>query len=114
MLHAFATGLYSFVAYRAFLGFTEAGNFPAAVKTVAEWFPQRERAFATGIFNSGTNVGAVIAPVVVPWLAIDYSWQLAFIITGAIGFLWLFFWFWLYDTPAKHKKLSPVRIRPHP
>jgi ACS family hexuronate transporter-like MFS transporter len=106
MLHAFATGLYSFVAYRAFLGFTEAGNFPAAVKTVAEWFPQRERAFATGIFNSGTNVGAVIAPVVVPWLAINYSWQLAFIITGAIGFLWLFFWFCLYDTPAKHKKLS--------
>lgn len=106
MLHAIATGTLSFIVYRALLGFTEAGNFPAAVKTVAEWFPQRERAFATGIFNSGTNVGAIIAPLVVPWLALNYSWQLAFIITGAVGFIWLLFWALLYDVPARHKKLS--------
>lgn len=106
ILHAFATGTTSFIAYRAFLGFTEAGNFPAAVKTVAEWFPQRERAYATGIFNSGTNVGAILAPILVPWLALNYSWQLAFIITGAIGFIWLFFWFLFYQVPIKHKKLS--------
>ena len=106
ILHAFATGTASFMIYRAALGFTEAGNFPAAIKTMAEWFPQRERAYATGIFNSGTNVGAIIAPVVVPWLAINYSWQAAFVITGAIGFVWLIFWFLLYEVPAKHKKLS--------
>lgn len=106
ILHAAATGTLSFMIYRAFLGFTEAGNFPAAVKTVAEWFPQRERAYATGIFNSGTNVGAIIAPVVVPWLAIKYSWQVAFIATGAIGFIWVLFWFLVYDVPSKHKKLS--------
>src|SRR5215218_9644472 len=96
MLHAAATGTLSFMIYRAFLGITEAGNFPAAIKTVAEWFPQRERAYATGIFNSGTNVGAIIAPLVVPWLAIRYSWQVAFIATGAIGFIWVIFWFLLY------------------
>jgi ACS family hexuronate transporter-like MFS transporter len=106
ILHAFATGTGSFIIYRALLGFTEAGNFPAAFKAVAEWFPQRERAYAAGIFNSGTNVGAILAPVVVPWLAITYSWQMAFIITGAVGFLWLVFWFLFYDVPEKHKKLS--------
>ncbi len=96
ILHAFATGTLSFMIYRAFLGFTEAGNFPAGIKTMAEWFPQKERAYATGIFNSGTNVGAIIAPVVVPWLAIHYSWQIAFVATGAVGFIWLIFWFLLY------------------
>lgn len=106
ILHAFATGTLTFILYRAFLGFTEAGNFPAGIKTMAEWFPQKERAFATGIFNSGTNVGAIIAPIVVPWLAINYSWQVAFVVTGAIGFIWLIFWFMLYDIPSKHKKLS--------
>lgn len=106
ILHAFATGTLSFMIYRAFLGFTEAGNFPAGIKTVAEWFPQKERAYATGIFNSGTNVGAIIAPVVVPWLAIQYSWQIAFVVTGAVGFIWLIFWFMLYDIPSRHKKLS--------
>ena len=106
ILHAAATGTLSFMIYRAFLGVTEAGNFPAAVKTVAEWFPQRERAYATGIFNSGTNVGAIIAPIVVPWLAIQYSWQVAFIATGVIGFIWVLFWFLFYDSPSRHKKLS--------
>ena len=106
MLHAFATGTLSFMGYRAFLGVTEAGNFPAAFKTIAEWFPRKERAFAGGIFNSGTNVGAILAPIVVPWLAINYSWQVAFIGIGAIGFIWLLFWFVMYQVPSKHKKLT--------
>ena len=106
MLHALATSTFSFVAYRALLGVSESGNFPAAIKTVAEWFPKKERALATGIFNSGTNIGAIIAPVVVPWIAINYSWQMAFVATGAVGLIWLFFWFTMYEIPAKHKKLS--------
>src|SRR5438309_11413802 len=83
MLHAAATGSFSFMMYRAFLGVTEAGNFPAAIKTIAEWFPQKERAYAAGIFNSGANVGAIVAPVVVPWLVLRYNWHIAFIATGA-------------------------------
>ena len=110
MLHAFATSTFSFGVYRALLGLTEAGNFPAAIKVVAEWFPKKERAFATGILNSGTNVGAIIAPLVVPWIAISYGWQLAFIITGAIGLLWLIFWFLLYEIPSKHKKVSAAEL----
>ena len=88
------------------LGVSEAGNFPAAIKTIAEWFPKKERALATGLFNSGTNIGAIVAPLVVPWIAVKWGWQWAFIITGAIGLLWLIFWFLIYEVPAKHKKLS--------
>lgn len=106
ILHAFATSTFSFGVYRAFLGVTEAGNFPAAIKTVAEWFPKKERALATGIFNSGTNVGAIIAPIVVPWIAVKWGWEMAFIITGAVGLIWLIFWFLMYDVPSKHKQLS--------
>jgi ACS family hexuronate transporter-like MFS transporter len=106
ILHAFATGVLSFAAYRGFLGVTEAGNFPAALKSVAEWFPKKERAFAAGIFNSGTNVGAILAPIFVPWLAINYSWRIAFIAIGAFGFLWLILWFIFYDVPEKQKRLS--------
>jgi ACS family hexuronate transporter-like MFS transporter len=88
----------------------EAGNFPASIKTVAEWFPKRERALATGIFNSGSNFGAMIAALFVPWCLIYFGdqrgWKMAFILTGAAGFIWLIFWFWLYDTPAKQKRLS--------
>ncbi|MDQ6814277.1 MAG: MFS transporter, partial [Bacteroidota bacterium] len=110
ILHAFATGTLSFAIFRAFLGITEAGNFPAAFKTVAEWFPKRERAFAGGIFNSGTNVGAILAPLLVPWLAINYSWKVAFIAIGAIGFLWLIFWFTWYDIPSKQRRLSKAEF----
>ncbi len=110
ILHAFATGTMSFAIFRAFLGVTEAGNFPAAFKTIAEWFPKKERAFAGGIFNSGTNVGAILAPLVVPYLAINYSWKFAFIATGAIGFLWLIFWFIWYEVPAKQKRLSQAEF----
>ena len=110
VLHAFATGALSFAIYRSFLGVTEAGNFPAAFKTTAEWFPRRERAYAAGIFNSGTNVGAILAPLLVPYIAINYSWRLAFIAIGAIGFIWLIFWFIFYDVPAKQKRLSQAEF----
>ena len=88
----------------------EAGNFPASIKTVAEWFPKRERALATAFFNSGSNFGAMIAALFVPWCLIHFGdergWKMAFILTGASGFLWLIFWFWLYDTPHEQKRLS--------
>ena len=95
-----------FMFSRALLGFGEAGNFPAAIKATAEYFPKKERAFATGIFNSGTNVGAILAPLSVPWIASHWGWEAAFIIIGAIGFLWLIAWFIFYDTPQKQIRLS--------
>jgi ACS family hexuronate transporter-like MFS transporter len=95
-----------FMFSRALLGFGEAGNFPAAIKTTAEYFPKKERAFATGIFNSGTNVGAILAPLSVPWIALHWGWEAAFIIIGAIGFLWLIAWFIFYEIPAKQTRLS--------
>jgi MFS family permease len=92
----------------------EAGNFPASIKTIAEWFPKRERALATGIFNSGSNFGAMVAALFVPWCMIYFGdqqgWKMAFIFTGAAGFLWLIFWFWLYDTPGKQKRLSKAEF----
>ncbi len=106
ILHATAKSTAGFAVWRGLLGFSEAGNFPAAIKTVAEWFPKKERALATGIFNSGTNVGAILAPLVVPWIAVTWGWQEAFIITGAIGLIWLIFWFMIYEVPNRHKKLS--------
>lgn len=104
--HAFVKSTLGFGVARAFLGITEAGNFPAAIKTVAEWFPKKERALATGIFNSGTNIGAILAPLTVPFIAEKWGWQWAFIITGAIGLIWLLFWFILYEVPSKQKRLS--------
>jgi MFS transporter, ACS family, hexuronate transporter len=104
--HALATSTMGFFIARGALGFTEAGNFPAAIKAVAEWFPKKERALATGIFNSGANIGAIIAPLTVPFIAAKLGWQWAFVITGLIGFVWLIFWFVLYEVPKKHKKLS--------
>lgn len=106
MAHALAKSTLGFGIARATLGIGESGNFPVAIKSVAEWFPKKERAFATGIFNSGANIGAVVAPAVVPWLAGTYGWQEAFIWTGVIGFIWLVFWLVMYEVPAKHKKLS--------
>jgi len=99
-----------FGAARAGLGISEAGNFPAAIKVVAEWFPKKERALTTGIFNSGANIGAVAAPAVVPWLTITYGWQAAFIATGALGFIWMVFWLLLYDKPERHKKVSKAEL----
>lgn len=110
MAHALAKGAFGFGIARAFLGISESGNFPAAIKTVAEWFPKKERALATGIFNSGTNIGAILAPIVVPWLAAKWGWQMAFIATGAVGFLWLIFWFIFYEVPEKQKRLSKAEL----
>lgn len=104
--HALVTSTMGFFIARGALGVTEAGNFPAAIKTVAEWFPKKERALATGIFNSGSNIGAIIAPLTVPFIASKWGWQWAFILTGLIGFIWLIFWFLAYEVPKKHKKLS--------
>ncbi len=104
--HAFASSVLGFAVVRSFLGLTESGNFPSAIKTTAEWFPKKERALATGIFNSGSNVGAIIAPLTVPFIAVAWGWRWAFIITGLIGFIWLVLWLVLYQIPSKEKRLS--------
>ncbi len=106
MGHALAKGVLGFGFWRGFLGVSEAGNFPAAIKSIAEWFPKKERALATGIFNSGTNVGAIVAPLAIPAIVVAWGWQAAFIITGAIGFIWVILWFIFYEVPEKHKKVS--------
>ncbi len=110
MIHALAKGTTGFMVARGVLGFGESGNFPAAIKTTAEWFPKKERALATGIFNSGTNVGAILAPLTVPWIASHLGWEAAFIIIGGIGFFWLIFWFWLYEIPARSLKVSKAEL----
>ena len=99
-----------FALARFALGLGEAGNFPAAIKTVAEWFPRKERALATGLFNSGTNVGALLTPLAVPWITLRWGWQWAFILTGAIGFLWVAFWLWFYRPPEEHRRLSAAEF----
>jgi ACS family hexuronate transporter-like MFS transporter len=110
MLHALARSVTGFSIARFLLGLGEAGNFPAAIKTVAEWFPKKERALATGIFNAGTNIGAMVAPFVVSWITLRYGWRWAFIMTGAIGFLWLFFWWAFYRRPEEHPRLSKAEL----
>ena len=104
--HAAATSTFGFFVARGALGITEAGNFPAAIKTVAEWFPKKERALATGIFNSGANIGAILAPLTVPFIVVIWGWQWAFILTGLTGFIWLILWLAVYEVPGKQKKLS--------
>jgi ACS family hexuronate transporter-like MFS transporter len=99
-----------FMFARILLGLTEGGNFPGAIKAVAEWYPVKERAFATGLFNAGTNVGAILCPVGVPWLFSHVGWEATFYITGATGFLWVVAWWWLYDGPEKHPRLSPAEL----
>ncbi|GAB4022051.1 MFS transporter [Spirosoma koreense] len=109
-LHGLATSTFGFGFYRALLGLGEGGNFPAAIKTVAEWFPRKERALATGIFNSGTNIGAVVAPILVPWVLGVYGWQVAFLLTGLVGFAWLVFWWWGYESPQRHTRVSAQEL----
>ncbi|HVM87557.1 MAG TPA: MFS transporter [Puia sp.] len=104
--HALVKSTFGFIAARSALGISEAGNFPSAIKTIAEWFPKKERALATGIFNSGAAVGAIAAPLSVPFIAEKMGWRWAFVITGAIGFVWLIFWAIIYQVPGKLKKLS--------
>jgi ACS family hexuronate transporter-like MFS transporter len=110
MGHALARSLFGFGVARFFLGLGEAGNFPAAIKTVAEWFPKKERALATGIFNSGTNIGALVTPFVVYKITSTWGWRAAFIATGAIGFLWLVAWWTLYRRPDEHPALSKSEL----
>lgn len=104
--HAFVKTTFGFGIARSTLGLGEGGNFPAAIKVVAEWFPRKERAFATGIFNSGSNIAAVIGPFLVMWIYSRYGWQAAFIWTGSIGFVWLIFWWAFYAIPARHRRLT--------
>ena len=111
MAHALARNALSFGTARFFLGAGEAGNFPAAIKAVAEWFPKRERALATGVFNAGPTVGAVIAPPLVVWITLRWGWREAFILTGALGFLWLFLWMGLYRLPREHPWISPGELK---
>ncbi len=106
MGHALVRTVFGFGFARFMLGLGESGNFPAAIKATAEWFPKKERALATGIFNSGANIGAVVAPLVVPWLTLTWSWREAFIFTGALGFIWVVLWIWLFQVPRKQQKLS--------
>jgi MFS transporter, ACS family, hexuronate transporter len=88
----------------------EAGNFPAAIKATAEYFPKKERSFATGIFNSGANVGAILAPLTVPWIEVNWGWQSAFVVVDVVGFLWLFLWYFYYVKPEKQKRLSEAEL----
>ncbi len=95
---------------RTALGLGEGGNFPAAMKAVAEWFPKRDRALATGIFNSGTNVAAIIGPPIIAWIFSSFGWRQAFFWTGALGFIWLVFWWWLYEIPSKQKRITSAEF----
>jgi ACS family hexuronate transporter-like MFS transporter len=110
MGHALARSAFGFGVARFFLGLGEAGNFPASIKTVAEWFPKKERALATGIFNSGTNIGALVTPLAVPIITLAWGWRAAFIFTGAIGFIWLAAWWTLYRKPEEHPSLSKSEL----
>jgi MFS transporter, ACS family, aldohexuronate transporter len=105
---ALARSAMTFGFFRFLLGVGEAANFPASIKTVAEWFPKSERALAVGIFNSGTNIGAIVAPISVPLIAAKWGWQMAFILTGALGLVWLFAWWALYYTAKEHPRLHPA------
>ncbi|HEY0433639.1 MAG TPA: MFS transporter [Chitinophagaceae bacterium] len=108
--HAFVRSTTGFLVVRGALGATESGNFPSAIKSVAEWFPKKERAFATGIFNSGTNLGAIIAPLTVPFIGQEWGWRWAFVATGAVGLVWLLFWFWLYEIPQRQRRISAAEL----
>jgi ACS family hexuronate transporter-like MFS transporter len=110
MSHALARTAGGFAIARAMLGLGEAGNMPGSVKAVAEWFPKRERALAVGIFNAGSNVGPVVAPLLVPWIAITWGWREAFVVTGALGFIWLVFWLLAYREPERHPRVSAEEL----
>jgi MFS transporter, ACS family, hexuronate transporter len=111
MAHALARSALGFGIARLFLGLGEAGNFPAAIKTVADWFPQSERPLATGIFNSGANVGAIVAQAIIPWVTLCFGWRAAFVTTGLIGLPWVAWWFKNYRTPSEYPKLATSELR---
>jgi len=110
MSHALARTPIGFGVARLALGIGESGNFPAAIKTISEWFPRKERALATGIFNSGSNIGAIVAPLLVPIIALNFGWQAAFILTGFLGFIWLFFWLRLMNRPEEHPGINAAEL----
>jgi len=110
MGHALVGGVGGFLRARVALGLSEGGNFPSAIKAVALWFPRRERALATALFNAGANVGAVVAPAVVPWIALTWDWRAAFFAAGCVGLLWLALWLPLYDRPEKARRLDPAEL----
>jgi MFS transporter, ACS family, hexuronate transporter len=110
LAHALVQSTLGFGIVRFALGFGESGNFPAAIKTIAEWFPKKERALATGIFNSGTNAGATIAPLVVPWIALRLGWQFAFLFTGVFSAMWIVCWLTIYRRPVEDKRVSPWEL----
>ena len=111
MAHSLVRTPFGFGVARFALGIGEAGNFPAAIKTVAEWFPRKERAFATGIFNSGTNFGAILAPLAIPWIALRFGWRAAFLFTGVTDLIWLMFWLAMYRKPGDHPKVSREELQ---
>ena len=111
MGHALASSALGFGIARFFLGLGEAGSFPAAIKATAEWFPQRERSLVTGIFNSGTNIGAIIAPALIPWLTLRFGWRAAFLATGFFGAIWIVWWVARYQSPADHPRVSPSELQ---
>jgi len=106
----YSASVAGFILARMALGLGEAGNFPAAIKVVAEWFPKRERALATGLFNSGTNIGALLTPLIVPWITITWGWYWAFVATGLIGFAWLAVWWPIYDRPESHPRVGKAEL----
>ena len=108
--HALATTAQGFSAARFVLGLGEAGNFPGSLKTVSEWFPVKERGLATGIFNAGSNVGAILTPIVVPAIALAWGWRAAFVVVGSLGFLWLIVWLIVYQSPEKNPRLSSQEL----
>jgi ACS family hexuronate transporter-like MFS transporter len=107
MLTSFAGGLYSFCGFRFLLGLGESANWPGATKTVAEWFPQKERGWAVALFDSGSSIGGVVAPLLVIWLYLSFGWRLSFVLIGTLGIFWILAWRWLYEPPEKHPRLSP-------
>jgi MFS transporter, ACS family, hexuronate transporter len=109
--HALASSAFGFGVARFFLGLGESGGFPAAIKTTAEWFPQRERSLATGIFNSGANIGAIIAPLLIPWITLKFGWRAAFLATGIFGALWIAWWLIQYRSPQNHPHVSPAELQ---
>jgi MFS transporter, ACS family, hexuronate transporter len=110
MAHAVANSFISFIVARVALGFGEAGVFPASIKSIAEWFPRKERALATGIFNAGTSIGAILTPWIVPWITARWNWRAAFVATGSLGFVWLIFWLILYRSPELHPSVSKAEL----
>ncbi|HNW06535.1 MAG: MFS transporter [Verrucomicrobia bacterium] len=108
--HALVGSFVGFIGARTALGLGEGGNFPSAIKAVALWFPKRERAFATSIFNAGTNAGALVAPAVIPWMAYQFGWQSCFITAGLVGLLWLFLWIPFYDVPDKSRRVGAAEL----